>query len=125
MHDIAELANPCRERVRGLPQGHVQGQVVKALGREARGTQLVAQEERLQAVEPQAVDDDDRYLPGVQPVGAGGFLTRMCSSASCASSASDGASVSGSHADCVFGKAMTSRMLSAPEIGRASCRERV
>ena len=29
-------------------------------------------------------DDDDRCLPGVQPVGAGGIVTRMGSSASCA-----------------------------------------
>jgi hypothetical protein len=50
VHDIPELHDPCCERVGRFTQGHVQGLVVKALGREAGGAQPVAQEKRLQAV---------------------------------------------------------------------------
>src|SRR5207253_8619205 len=57
---------------------------------------------------------DDRLAQGR------GTRTRMCSSRSCASLTSVGASVSGSAAVWVFGKAITSRMLSAPAMSKAS-----
>ena len=47
----------------------------------------------------------------------------MCSSRSCASLTSVGASINGSAAVCVFGKAITSRMLSAPAISIAQAVE--
>jgi translocation and assembly module TamB len=52
-------------------------------------------------------------------VACGGVRTRICNSRSCASLASVGASVMGSAAVWVFGKAITSRMLSAPAINIA------
>ena len=53
-----------------------------------------------------------------QPTFAVAVRTRMCSSRSCFSSTGDGASVSRHCARCVFGKAITSRIDSAPVIMR-------
>src|SRR5882724_4903705 len=62
--------------------------------------------------------DFSAYVKGVFVQGAFGSVTgsftRMCSSMSCSSLAVPGASVSGSQAVWVLGKAMTSRMLGAP-----------
>src|SRR5580700_4105388 len=78
--------------------------------------QAAAQDERFVTGHPQAVHVDD-VRHGFQ---AGGTRTRMCSSRSWVSPTSVGASVSGSAAVCVLGKAITSRMLSAPLISMAS-----
>src|SRR5262245_14661335 len=81
------------------------------------GSDAPAQQRRFHAVEPQAVDEDDTAV--LRAHFGGGVRTRMWSSRSCCSLTSVGASVSGSAAVCVLGKAITSRMLSAPAISIA------
>src|SRR5256884_8273001 len=89
--------------------------VAEGLQREVEAArEPVTQDEGLLAGQPQAVHVDDRRTQGC------GTRTRTCSSRSCASLTSVGASVSGSAAVWVFGKAITSRMLSAPAMSMAS-----
>src|SRR6266404_130104 len=110
-----ELAHPALEPLGDVAHGGRGGGVAERLQREAELVrEPVAQDEGLPTRHPQTMHVD--YVRGIQGCGT---RTRTCSSRSCASLTSVGASVSGSAAVWVFGKAITSRMLSAPVISMA------
>src|SRR4029077_8434117 len=110
-----ELAHPAVEPLGDVAHGGRGGGVAERLQREAELVgEPVAQDERFLPRHPQAMHVD--HVRGIQGCGT---RTRTCSSRSCASLTSVGASVSRSAAVWVFGKAITSRMLSAPVISMA------
>src|SRR6267154_1693684 len=111
-----QVAHETLEPLADVAHGGRGAGVAERLQREAELVrEPVAQDEGLLTRHPQTMHVD--YVRWIQGCGT---RTRTCSSRSCASLTSVGASVSGSAAVWVFGKAITSRMLSAPGISIAS-----